>query len=142
MSSHQSQDNNSTVVLGLDVGSKKIGVARGNTITKLAEPIALVSVDGHEIEVIESLVSQHQADVVVVGLPRGLDGQETDQTKASRHFADRLRASGLRVELIDEAGTTVAAKDFLSQRYRPHWPHESVDAVAAMLLLNDYLEAQ
>ena len=101
---------------------------------------ATLVVDGSEIPQITSLVKQEQADTIVVGLPRGLDGQVTDQTVAVQEFIAKLQAEGLSVQTIDEAGTSVEAEKLLAQKDRPRWPHESVDALAAMILLNDYFD--
>lgn len=127
-------------LLGLDVGKSRIGVARASVVARLAEPLELIEVNGTELQQISELCRREHANKLVVGLPRGLDGQETDQTAYTRAFIEKLRQAGLEVVTIDEAGTSVAAKELLKERYRPHWRHESIDAVAAMILLNDYLE--
>ena len=92
------------VFIGLDVGAKRIGVARGNDLAKLATPLTIVPVDGQEIEAISKIAASEEARDIVVGLPRGLDSQETAQTKTTREFARRLRPLGLNLHWRDEAG--------------------------------------
>ena len=125
--------------LGVDFGGKRIGIARAGSIAKLAEPLTTLVVDGTEISRILRLAEQEEAGVIVVGRPRGLDGQETDQTKLATKFAEILQQAGLHVVMIDEALTSKAAEGFLKTKHRPGWPHEDVDNIAAMILLDDYL---
>jgi putative Holliday junction resolvase len=78
--------------------------------------------------------------VIVVGLPRGLDGQETPQTLVVRRFVDDvLEKLAPRVELQDEAATSAVAEERLRQsgkRYR----REQIDAEAAAIILQDWLD--
>jgi putative Holliday junction resolvase len=119
--------------LGLDVGQARIGVARGNRVAKLATPLAVIKVDGRELTQIKRLAEQERAAGLVVGLPRGLDGQETAQTKATRDFAERLAELGLPLFWQDEAATSVQAE--------AEGRHDKLgsDARAAALILQDWL---
>lgn len=121
--------------VGLDVGERRIGVARVHSIVKLAEPLDFIDVVNQDVnDAIVALVKTHSADGLVIGLPRGLDGQETDQTNYSREFAqlvkDRLN---IPVYLIDEAGTSKSADDRnVDGKY-------SRDSVAAAIFLEDFV---
>lgn len=121
-------------VLGLDVGSKRIGVARGTTLARLATPLAVISVDGQELTQIKRFIERENAQALVVGLPRGLDGQETAQTASVRDFGQTLAALGLPLHWQDEAGTTKQAEAEARGSVR------NVDARAAAILLQDYLD--
>jgi len=120
--------------LGLDVGQARIGVARGNTVARLASPLAVVAVDGQEVARIKELADQENAQGLVVGLPRGLDGQDTEQTELTRRFGRRLDELGLPLHWQDEAGTSVKAEAEGQDDKLGH------DARAAALILQDYLD--
>jgi putative Holliday junction resolvase len=125
--------------LGVDFGGKRIGVARAGSIAKLAEPLVTIPADGTEVARIMELAAKEDAGTIVVGLPRGLDGQHTEQTGLAEKFASVLKESGLKVVMVDEALTSHAAEGFLKTKHRPGWVHEDVDNIAAMILLDDYL---
>lgn len=123
-------------VLGLDVGTKKIGVARVNMMARLPEPLDIIETESAE-PMIRQLVAGHDIDAVVVGLPRGLDGQETEQTAWTRSWAKSLRKSlALPMFWQDEALTSELAKQYINQHKIP--PH-LLDAVAACIVLNDFM---
>jgi len=117
-------------ILGIDYGSSKIGLALADTETKLAVPFKVVETDNLKA-VIEELAREFEdLEKIVVGLPLGLSGLETAQTKEARKFIMELKkSSNLAVEEIDERLTTVAAKKAGGD-----------DAVAAMYILQSYLD--
>lgn len=125
--------------IGLDVGERRIGVARVHSFAGIAEPLPLIEVEKADVQqTIISLVVEHQADGIVVGLPRGLDGQETAQTQYCRQFAEELAQSTIvPVYLIDEAGTSKLA----DARIRDT-PGISRDSMAAAILLEDFVQFQ
>jgi putative Holliday junction resolvase len=107
-----------------------------NSSVGLARPAATVAPD----KLAEFLAARGPFDVIVVGLPRGLDGQETPQTLVVRRFVDDvLEKLAPRVELQDEAATSAVAEERLRQsgkRYR----REQIDAEAAAIILQDWLD--
>jgi len=122
-------------IIGVDYGEVRIGVARINPIVGIAEPLTVLShiSETKVFEALEEIRRQYNADRYVVGLPRGLDGQDTAQTAVCRQFALLLRSTTkVDVYVIDEAGTTEQAK--IRQR-----PGQAIDAVAAGILLEDYV---
>lgn len=121
-------------ILGLDIGGKRIGVARGNTLARLATPLTVVEVDGSEVAKIGWLIEDEQAGRLVIGLPRGLDGQNTAQTTEVRRFSDSLHGLGLPIEFQDEAGTTKQAETEAGTTVA------NLDAHAAAIMLQDYLD--
>ena len=123
-------------VLGLDVGTKNIGVARVNMLARLPEPLDIIETNSAEA-MIRQLVAGHEIDAVVIGLPRGLDGQETDQTAWTRSWGKALRKSlALPMFWQDEAMTSEVAKDFIDKhKIAPHL----LDAVAACIVLYDFM---
>ena len=77
--------------LGIDVGSKRIGVALSDHLGFLAAPLKAVAVRrGHELAEIAALVREREIDTVVIGLPTSLDGSEGPQALRVRAFAERL----------------------------------------------------
>lgn len=130
--------NETEIVIGLDVGSKRIGVALGNNKAKLASPYNTVLVDGTELNKLEEIIASEQVNKLVVGLPRGLDAQETAQTKTVREFAVLLERLNLPIVFQDEAGTTKQAEEELKNHQFA--TKHGVDAVAAAILLQDYLD--
>lgn len=128
----------SNTVMALDVGQKRIGISTANLVTKIASPLTTISVDGTELNIIEQLIKEHEVQTLVVGMPRGLEGQETSQTEKTRKFAQELQGLGYEVHLQDEALTSVKAKEELNQRKKPYSKHE-VDSLAATYILEDFL---
>lgn len=125
--------------LGIDFGTKRVGVAVADADVRLARPLQTL-VGDDPVEQLRRLVESQGAQDVVVGLPRGLDGQETAQTAAVRTFADSLSvALGITVTLQDEAGTSSVAEDRLKEVGRPYQPSD-IDAWAAAIILQDYLD--
>jgi len=127
-------------ILALDVGEKRIGVAVADAKVRFAHPLTTLANTEKIWEELAALVDEQQCGLIVVGLPRGLNGQETAQTKASEVFMQRLRANlGLPVRAQDEAATSLKAKEELEARGKPYAKGE-VDALAATYILEDYLQ--
>jgi putative holliday junction resolvase len=125
-------------LLALDVGERKIGVARASAIAKIAEPLITLANDASFASKLDQLISEHSVDTLVVGLPRGMNGQDTAQTEYVKQFIDSLNVSS-KVVLQDEAVTSVMAEQQLKEAGKPY-TKEDIDAVAASLILNDYLQ--
>jgi putative Holliday junction resolvase len=122
-------------VLALDYGSARCGCALSDPTGTLAtpiDPIARPATRKGFARVVE-LVRDRGAERVVVGLPLGLSGADTDQTREARAWADRLAAAvAVPVELYDERFTTaIAARSFGDRT--------SEDSRAAAVLLEDWL---
>lgn len=131
------------VVLALDVGAARIGVARASTVAGLASPLTHLDNSPQVIDDIKQLVAREQAVALVVGLPRNLQGQDTDQTRAVREFAAQLKSQpaaqlGLPMFWQDEALTSKQAEAELAAKGKP-FSKGDVDAVAACYILQDFL---
>ena len=124
----------------LDVGEKRIGVAVGNNAVRIAVPFETIEVDGHEIETILELVSKEDADIVVVGYPRNQSGEATAQTKYIEDFVSKLSDIAEKIVFQDESLTSVIAEQRLISYRRPYSKGD-IDAQAAAIILQDYLEA-
>lgn len=133
---------NSETLLALDVGARRIGVAKADTGTKVAYPIDTLLVDGRELERLKQLIDDTNPRSIVVGYPRNQAGEPTAQTEVANAFAERLRAiwDGP-VAFQDESLTSVVAEERLRRRAKPYRKAD-IDAEAAAIILQDYLEAQ
>lgn len=124
-----------TSYIGIDYGSARVGIATGNSESKLATPLSTVAPDK-----VAAIVAERMPDVIVVGLPRSLDGRETPQTLAVRRYADDvLEELGVELVFQDEAGTSGVAEDRLKESGRKY-AREAIDAEAAAIILQDYLD--
>lgn len=129
---------NVSKLLGIDYGSRRIGLALANTEARLASPLAVWSNSGELLSRLTVFIKQEKITIVIVGLPRGLEGQETAQSRTTRQFAQEVaRTGGIKVLLQDEALTSVIAADRLVPK---RWLKTAVDARAAALILQDYLD--
>ena len=77
-------------LIALDVGEKRIGVAKADTSVKIAVPAGMIPVDGGEIPAISRLCKIQNIDVIVVGMPRNLQGQLTAQSDYVKNFVKNL----------------------------------------------------
>lgn len=127
--------------LALDVGEKRIGVAVGDTGVRIAVPFDTLDVDGTELERIAKIVIDEKIDTVVVGYPRNQSGEATAQTAYAEAFAAQLTDIAPNLVFQDESLTSVLAEQRL-QSYKKPYTKADIDAQAAALILQDYLEQQ
>ena len=133
--------------LGIDLGSRRIGVAVSDTTGTLASPITVVERGPGEDAAhrrLAELVDEYEAEVVVVGLPLSLDGTEGPAAAACRDEAKRLAdCLSVPVETYDERFTTVTAEQQLREAGVPGRAMRAViDKVAASVLLQAWLDRQ
>lgn len=129
----------SKLFLALDVGEKRIGVAIGDSGVRIAIPFRTVVVDGSEIDEITRLIVDEKIDVTVIGYPRNQSGEATAQTAFVEAFSDRLAKHVSSIVYQDESLTSVLAEERL-QSYGKPYTKADIDAQAAALILQDYLE--
>ncbi|HEV2456957.1 MAG TPA: Holliday junction resolvase RuvX [Ktedonobacterales bacterium] len=132
------------VIVALDVGQARIGVAASDETEVLATPVATVKrrSDAAAIAAIARIVGERGAGLVVVGLPVSFDGQLHEQARSVQRFAEKLRAA-LAVPFVyaDETLSTVRAEERLREAgVRSDKIRERIDAVAAALILEEYLD--
>jgi putative Holliday junction resolvase len=138
--------------LGVDYGRRRIGLARSDASGTIARPWQAMAAGETPVasaRLVASLVATAGADpddvigAIVVGLPKRLNGDDTDLTPDVRTFAAALEAAtGLSVSLEDERLTSVEAESRLAVRERD-WRRRKaqIDAAAAAILLQDHLDA-
>ena len=129
-------------ILGLDVGEKRIGVAKLDTSVKIALPLTTISVDGSEWDEISRLARLYSTNFFVLGLPRSNEGNETKQSLYVRNFAKTLveKIPGAKIHFQDESLTSVEAENRLKSRKKSYEKGE-IDAEAASIILQDFAES-
>jgi putative Holliday junction resolvase len=132
------------LLLGFDYGTRQIGVAVGQAITGQARELCVLKAqDGvPDWQRVEALIAEWQPDALVVGLPLNMDGSASDMSARAEKFARRLHGRFNRpVFTHDERLTTFEAKGHrLSQGQRGGYRERPVDALAAALLLEGWLD--
>ena len=128
-------------LIGLDVGTKRIGVAKADSSTKIAVPDGFVNVNGQEFAEIARIARMYSTATFVIGLPRNNSGEETKQSMYARNFARQLAMSipNTRIYFEDESLTSVEAERRLKERKKKYQKGE-IDAEAASIILQDFLE--
>ncbi|MCX2726172.1 Holliday junction resolvase RuvX [Thermomicrobium sp. 4228-Ro] len=130
--------------LGLDVGERRIGVAVSDELGLIASPAATIDLEREGLNALLSLIERYAPSVIVVGLPVTMRGREGAQAAETRRFVELLRPH-VRCPIVfwDERLTSTAAERLLTESgMRRNRRRQTVDAVAAALLLQSYLDAQ
>lgn len=129
-------------LIALDVGTKRIGVAKADSKVRIAVPYPAVEVDeGQEFKKIASLARAWDIDSFVLGLPRNSRGEETEQSRYVREFAKKLKRSipTAKICFQDESLTSVEAEKRLKGR-KKGYKKGDIDSEAAAIILQDFLE--
>lgn len=132
------------IILGLDVGDVRIGVAISDDLGFAAHPLCTITRKNRktDLETICDLINTHQVEEVVIGLPLMLDGEVGIQAQKVQRFANRLkREARIPIHLRDERLTTVEALEILREVGKPRKKQRNViDQVAAVVILDGYLD--
>lgn len=132
------------IILGVDLGKARTGLAVCDSGEILATPLTVISEHNRErlIGKIAEAAAEAGAQRLVVGLPRNMDGSEGESAQSAREIGSMLEAhTGLPVEFWDERGTTVTAHGYLNEtNVRGKKRKAVVDAVAAVVILQSYLD--
>ena len=130
-------------IMGLDYGDARTGVAISDLLCSIVGTTAVLPSRNTEklLMDIVRLVKENQVGEIVVGLPKNMDGTEGGRAQLCREFARLVQeATGVPVTMWDERRTTVEAHNILSaHNYHGKKRKETVDAVAASLILEGYL---
>ena len=127
--------------IALDVGARRIGVARADTSVKIAIPECTIIANGQEFAEIAKILKRYDTSWLVLGLPRNSKGEETAQSTYVRGFAKKLKQAipGVKIRFQDESLTSVEAEQRLKSRKRRYEKGE-IDAEAASIILQDFIE--
>jgi putative Holliday junction resolvase len=129
----------SDYILALDVGEKRIGAAIASSVARLTRPLQVIQNSEKVWDDLSKLIHNENVGIVVVGLPRSLEGKDTVQTVYARDFAKKLaQSSGIEVVLQDEALTSQQAEGELRASRRAY-EKSDIDTLAATYILEDYL---
>lgn len=131
-------------VLGLDVGSKTIGVAVSDELGLCAHALRTLARQGTRLDVqtVLALARQYETRKVVVGLPYDCEGNEGQRARRVRVLGDALAQAGLQVEYQDESYSTVAAEEvLLAADLSRSRRKQVVDRLAAAVILQAWLDA-
>lgn len=131
--------------LGLDLGSKRIGVALCDPEERVATPLTVVERSksrSHDHANIARLVEEYEVEAVVVGLPLNMSGKVTAAAQSAKEETEQLRAAlGIPVHLYDERLTTVTAnRSLMEMEMKSDARRRVVDKVAAAVMLQAYLD--
>ncbi len=129
-------------ILGLDLGARRIGLSVSDPEGAVALPAGVLERSGRErdLSALRTLIEERGIERVVVGLPLHMNGRVGPEAEAARTFARELAdASGVPVDLLDERWTTLEAERALRE-VGTRRGRDSVDALAATLLLRSYLD--
>jgi putative Holliday junction resolvase len=132
-------------ILGLDYGTRRIGVAVSDPLGLTAGPLEVLDATAADLDDrLRNLAGGLGVELIVIGLPVGLDGREGQAAGDARRFAERVaEATGLPVELYDERFSTVTAeRALLEAGMRRERRKEARDRVAAAVFLQAYLDGR
>ena len=132
-------------IMALDYGDARTGVAISDLLCSIVGSTCVIPSRNRDKAVadIVKISKENSVGIIVVGLPRNMDGSEGARAELCREFAEVLKeATGLPVVMWDERRTTVEAHNILSQHnYHGKKRKNTVDAVAASLILEGYLNS-
>ena len=133
----------SGTLIGFDFGERRIGVAVGETSTRIANPLGAIEETANEarFRAIGRIVDEWQPAAFVVGLPRHADDSEHAVAKLAEKFARRLRARyNVPVVMVDETLTSATAEATLRDTRTRAARKSDTDALAAAIILQSYLD--
>jgi putative holliday junction resolvase len=133
-------------IFAIDYGTDRVGTAVSDETATLARPVAVVPVRGPKqlARDLAEMIRQHEAAEIVLGLPLALDGGAGEHVPAVEDLARRLRGRlHLPVHLLDERFTTALAQRALVEAGQSsREQRQSIDAAAAAMLLQSYLDSR
>ncbi len=134
------------VILSVDLGKVRTGTAVCDKNEIIASSLEMIREPNHEklAEKIKELVVARKAELIVVGLPKNMDGSEGDSALYARSFGKQLKLlCDIDVDFFDERGTTVTAHNYLNiTNTRGKKRKESIDSVSAVIILEDYMRSR
>ena len=127
-------------ILALDVGAKRVGVAIASLAARLPRPLITLEQNDTLFPTLEDIIELEGVGAIIVGFPRGLQGQHTQQTEAIESFTTSLRQQfAMPIHYQDEALTSKKAEAELKAR-RKAYEKGDIDALAATYILEDFLK--
>ena len=133
------------IIMSVDLGHARTGLAISDNTGFLASPLCVIEerYDKRIVEKVSAKAKENKAELIVVGLPKNMDGTEGESAKRCRILAEEIEIlSGIKTVLQDERGTTVTAHQYLSAgEVFGKKRKQRVDAAAATIILQNYLDS-
>lgn len=134
------------VILSVDYGDARTGIALCDKMEILASPVKVIfqSYEPKVIEEIKTVIGEYKPELLVVGLPRNMDGTLGERAEKCKTFAEKLgEETGIKTLMWDERLTTVSAHRILSENnVRGQKRKNVVDAVSAVMILEAFLASR
>ena len=130
-------------LLAIDYGDRRVGLALSDPLKMIASPYRTIINNNNTIliEEIEKIIAAEDVELTIIGLPLGMAGQKTEQTKKVEEFVDRLTDRGIIIKYEDERWSSVAAKRSMKeQNIKSGYNKGLVDQTAAAIFLQQYLD--
>lgn len=123
-------------VLALDIGDARIGLASASVIARIPQPIETIKNDENTDDMLRSIVEREDARLLVIGVPRNLEGQETAQSQKIKNHSDRLAvALNQEIVYVDESLSSKRADEMLG-----HYKGADQDSLAACFILQEFFD--
>ena len=134
-------------ILGLDVGDRTIGIAASDALLFTAQGIETIrrTYLERDLERLGQLVVEYEADTLVVGLPKNMDGTQGERCEIVRSFADEIRKVLPQVKIIfwdERLSTVAAAKSLIAADVSRAKRKKVIDKMAAVFILQGYLDSR
>ena len=129
--------------LAIDYGARRVGLALSDPLKMIASPYRTIINKNNTIliEEIERIIAAKDVELTIIGLPLGMAGQKTEQTKKVEKFVDKLTDRGIIIKYEDERWSSVAAKRSMKeQNIKSGYNKDLVDQTAAAIFLQQYLD--
>ena len=129
--------------LAIDYGARRVGLALSDPLKIIASPYRTIINKNNTnlIEEIERIIATEDVELTIIGLPLGMAGQITEQTKKVKEFIDKLTSRGIVIKYEDERWSSVAAKRSMKeQNIKSGHNKDLVDQTAAAIFLQQYLD--
>ena len=130
-------------LLAIDYGARRVGLALSDPLKMIASPYRTIINNNNTIliEEIETIIAAEDVELTIIGLPLGMAGQKTEQTKKVEEFVDKLTDRGIIIKYEDERGSSVAAKRSMKeQNIKSGHNKDLVNQTAAAIFLQQYLD--
>lgn len=135
------------IILCLDIGTKRIGVAKSDVLGMMAHALPMIArkSDEHAVQEIMNLVENEHVERIVIGLPRNMDGTLGPAAEMVQAFGSKVKeAISIPVEFWDERLSSVQAERFLIEKIDMSRAKrkEKIDSLAAQMVLESYMSAK
>ena len=130
-------------LLAIDYGARRVGLALSDPLKMIASPYRTIINNNNTILIkeIETIIAAEDVELTIIGLPLGMAGQKTEQTKKVEEFVDKLTDRGIIIKYEDERWSSVAAKRSMKeQNIKSGHNKDLVDQTAAAIFLQQYLD--